>query len=361
MSHQVAPAPPRQQRLVWADAARGLTMVLVVLHHLSTKHFPLAAPEELGAVVAVWEGVSSALKPLRMPLFFMLSGLFAASALHRPWPQVTRKRIAQPYYVYALWLVLHFGIFTVATTLPMNRTQDWGELAVDLVLASTGLWYLYALVVYFVAAKLLLRLDRAAVLTGAAVLSASASLLPIEAANRTSLLQHFVFFLVGAYLPDLVRRLGEMRGWHLVPMLVSTYLVANAVFHWAGLPQSVITLMLSVVAVPLAVQAVVAACALPRFAEAASYVGQRTLPLYVLHVPLISGLHHLNPQLDLGGSPVAWVALAVYPLVATLLVVALALGGGSLLQRVGLRWLFELPGWVTRSASPRRHRARRSP
>lgn len=360
MSQQVAPAPARQHRLVWADAARGLTMVLVVLHHLSTKHLPLAAPEELGAVVTAWKAVSTTLQPLRMPLFFMLSGMFAASALHRPWPQVARKRIAQPYYVYALWLVLHFGIFAVATTLPMNRTQSLGELLVDLLLASTGLWYLYALVVYFAAAKLLLGVDRTAVLTGAAVLSASASLLPIEAANRESLLQHFVFFLVGAYLPDLVRRVGELRGWHLVPMLVSTYLVANAVFHWAGLPESVITLMLSVVAVPLAVQAVVAACTFPRVAEAATFVGRRTLPLYVLHVPLISALHHLNPELDLGTSPVAWAALAVYPVLATLAVVAVALGAGSLLERVGMGWLFRLPDRLTGSASPRRPRALRN-
>ena len=179
-----------RDRVLWPDLAKGICILLVVLHHTTTKHYVDLVPPGAAGIANGWADVSHFLKPVRMPLFFVISGLFAASALARPWRQVARRAVA-PYYLYVVWLLVLGAVFAVERTLPMNRTQDLAELAWDLVLASTGLWFLYALAVYFVLAKLLLPLPAAWVVLPAAALTASASALPFDEVNRVSVLVHF--------------------------------------------------------------------------------------------------------------------------------------------------------------------------
>ena len=333
-------------RLVWADAAKGLCIVLVVLHHLTTKHYDLLVPD--GTLVdGFWLTLTDALRPVRMPLFFLISGMFAAGAVRRPWRDVVRRKVATPYYLYVVWLPIHAVLFSVLTVLPMNRTRSWTELAGDLLLASTGLWYLYALALYFVLAKLLLPLDPRLLLAGAAAASASASLLPIVAANRESLLQHFVFFLVGVLAPGLAGRVVRLPGRHVTTALAAGSVLVAVAAARAGVPQSITTLLVSVLGVPLAIRLVAAACASTRFARAAGALGRQTLPVYVLHVPLLALVHHLVVQVPalraLPEAPAAPVVLAVYPLLATALVTAGCLALHTVLDRVGLGVLFRLP------------------
>ena len=341
------------RRLVWADAAKGVCIALVVLHHLTTKHYDLLVPDGTN-VEAFWQAMTDALKPVRMPLFFLISGMFAAGAVRRPWRDVARRRVANPYYLYAVWLGLHAAFFSVFTVLPMNRTRSMSELVEDLVFASTGLWYLYALAAYFVLAKVLRSVDHRVVLLAAAAVSASSSLLPIEAANRESLLQHFVFFVVGVLVPDLPRRVAELPGRQVTGALTAGCAALAAAAWLLGLPQSTTTLLVSVVAVPLAIRLVAAACSRPWFSTPAAMLGRQTLPVYVLHVPLISLLHHLVVQLP--GAPTLWdapggaVLLAVYPLLSTAVITVGCLGLHSALARGGFPVLFRMPG---RAVPPR--------
>lgn len=70
-----------QKRLLWPDAAKGFAITLVVLTHLTSKHYPtldLHVPEY---VFLAWLGLSDVLAPIRMPLFFAISGYFAARSL----------------------------------------------------------------------------------------------------------------------------------------------------------------------------------------------------------------------------------------------------------------------------------------
>ena len=331
-------------RLAWADAGKGVCIVLVVLHHLVTKHYDLVLTGD-GFAESFWLAVTETLKPVRMPLFFVISGMFAAGAVHRPWRDVTRRRVATPYYLYAVWLLVHAVVFSAATALPMNRTRSVGELAGDLVLASTQLWYLYALAVYFVLAKLLRPLDARWVLAGAAGVSAMTSLLPIEAANRESVLQHFVYFLAGVLLPHLPRRIADLRDRRLTPALAVGFVVTAAAAGILGLPQSTTTLLGAVTGVPLAIRLVVAASRRTWFDRPAAALGRQTLPVYVLHIPLLSLLHvavvRVLPEAPQGA---AWVLpVAVYPVVATAAVTAACLLVHAILTRSGLGSFFRLP------------------
>lgn len=336
----------RPRRLIWADAAKGVCIVLVVLHHLVTKHYAVLLPD--GSFVGTaWLGVTDALKPVRMPLFFLISGMFAASAVRRPWRRAARPRIANPYYLYVVWLLIHAVVFSYATALAMNRTRNLTELLGDLVLASTQLWYLYALALYFVLAKLLLRFDPRWVLAGAAAVSAVASLLPIEAANRESVLQHFVYFLAGVLVPALPRRVAELRGRHVTSALAAGAAAVGGGALVLGLPESTTTLLVSLVGVPLAIRLVAAASAWQWFAAPAAELGRRTLPVYVMHVPLLALLHHLvvplREVLLVPDTPAGVLVAAAYPLLATATVTGTCLLLHAVLVRGGLGFLFQLP------------------
>ena len=343
-------------RVLWIDVAKGLSILLVVLHHAVVKNLGIDAPESLAGVVAGWGAVTSALKPVRMPLFFVLSGFVASRAVHRPWAQV-RRRALSPYYLYVVWLLLLGAVFSVERLLPMNRTQDLGELAQDLVWASTGVWFLYALAVYFVLAKLLAGLPAGWVLAGAAVLSASSSAFGIEQWNRFSVLFHFTYFALGALAPRLVRRLAERPAgpWGGVPALTTAYVALTLLLWRLDLPTSAHLLVASVVGVPLGLRVAVLLARSGPPARLLGWVGRRTLPIYVLHTVVLASLLHLPPLLDLEqGSVVRGV---LHPLVLSAVAVLVSLGAHWLLLRLGATWLFALPG---RPERPRRQAPRRS-
>ncbi len=353
-----APSPaalaPRE-RVLWVDVAKGLCILLVVLHHAVVKDLAVQAPPALAPVADGWAAVTMALKPVRMPLFFVLSGLVAAGAVTRPWPQA-RRRVLSPYYLYVVWLVLQGAFFSVERLLPMNRTQDLAELAGDLVWASTGLWFLYALAVYFALARLLSRFPRERVLLVAAAVSALSGLVPTEAWNRTSVLFHFTFFALGALAPDLVRRVADRVGdgvsfgvrdgvGGLLPRLALLYLALVVLLPLVHLPRTVDLLVASAVGVPLGIGLCVRLARGPA-AERLAWIGRRTLPVYVLHAPLLALALHLPEPLrvsPLGRGYLGWLEAAAYPVVLTGFAVAAALVMHAGLRRCGASALFALP------------------
>ena len=63
-------------RVGWPDVAKGVCIILVVLWHVVTKH--AIAVAGAGPVTDAWATLNAQLLPLRMPLFFLISGMFAA-------------------------------------------------------------------------------------------------------------------------------------------------------------------------------------------------------------------------------------------------------------------------------------------
>lgn len=329
-------------RLRWADIAKGASILLVVLHHAITKQYDALVPLELAPVADTWNTLTYALKPVRMPLFFLVSGFFAARAVHRPWASVTR-RISTSAYLYVVWLLLLAAFTTWERELPMNRTQSLEELALDLVFASTGLWFLYALVVYFALTKLTAAVPAGLVLLAATGVAVAGALLPIEEANRVSVLLHLVFFVLGARFPDLVRATAGTSRAGALSLLTLGYVVATVLLGSLGLPGGVEVLALSVLGLPAGVLLAVRASRAARTAAALSWIGRRTLPLYVLHIPVLGVLHHLGLSPALGPDPLALPLAVLYPLLVTVLVATGALLVHAILVRVGLGALFRLP------------------
>lgn len=358
-----APAAPAARRVGWADVAKGLCILLVVLHHVVGKHLPdavalLGAPQ---LVLTAWDAVDVVFKPMRMPLFFMISGMFCASALRRPWGQVLVRKVVTPYWVYAVWLGLHAVVFThLATSIGTHRAPLGPELLGYLLYAATGLWYLYALAAYFVLARLLGWLPAWLVVGAAAALSAATTWLPLEGVNRESVAECFVYFLAGARLPDLLRRMPLLPAGGLLPLLVG-YGALAATCAALGVPHGLKYLLLAAPAVVLGAQLAMHLERRPRVGPGLAALGRRTLPVYVLHMVLLGLLHEVVlrlPAADVapGGHPAALVLATVvalaWPAVLTAALVAACLGLQRGLVAAGAGVLFAPPGRLVGAGRP---------
>jgi len=135
-------------RVDWVDYAKGFCIVFVVMMH-STLGVEAAAGKEgwLHPVVAF-------ALPFRMPDFFMISGLFLANVIERPWRQYLDRKVVHFAYFYLLWMTIQF-----AFKAPLFA-QEYGVAGVlhmyllSLIDPFGTLWFIYMLPIFFVVIKL---------------------------------------------------------------------------------------------------------------------------------------------------------------------------------------------------------------
>ncbi|MEU7950700.1 pyridoxal-phosphate dependent enzyme [Micromonospora chalcea] len=338
-------APPGG-RVAWADVAKGACIVLVVLWHVVVKDY-LRIDWRAGLPVpGAWGLLGEQLLPLRMPLFFAISGIFAANAVARPWRVSGRPRITRNLYLYAIWLLIHTALLALAPGFPTDRATDPGELLAQLTVTPSNLWYLYALALYFVLAKALRRVHPAVLLTAAGALSAVAATGLLDSpGNRGQVYQNLVFFLAGVRLKPYLTRWADGASTRRLAGTGAAYAIGLAAMGLAGAQSwPGAYLFVSVLAVAFGLTAA-ARLARHRLAgPALARLGRRTLGVYVIHMPVLALLDRLlaAPVAGLGG-PARALLVTVYPVVLTALVLALSLAAHRGLTALGAHWLFDLP------------------
>jgi uncharacterized membrane protein YcfT len=348
LADQAAPvAVPGAERTLWADAAKGVCILLVVAWHIIMKHF-LQIDWKLSAPLpGVWGAFGDLLLPLRMPLFFAISGMFAVSAVNRPWRVVARSRVAKFLYLYVLWLMIHTAVLE---SLPvpfdtLHATNGW-QLLEQLTVTPTNLWYLYALAIYFVIAKVLRTLPMAPVLVLAFALSAisAAGWLDVPG-NRAGLYQNLFFFLCGLYFRPVIESLAARTSWPRVGAATLAYaavLGAVTVLGLAKVPG--IWPAMSILATVFGIVAIAKVAQWRPLGERLAYLGRQTLPIYVIHLPLVAVAQWLLVDALSSAPPGAQYVVAVLePVVLTAVIVAVCLLLHRALLALHAYWLFDLP------------------
>ncbi len=190
------------QRIAWIDVARGIAITLVVFHH--SIQFLDATGWQVDALVQV----TAALSTFRMPLFFLVSGLLASSAIARlSFASLFWKRLALLVYLYALWCIIWWAWFLFVPRPFDPLTSPVGDLATALYLPWSGLWFLYALILYTVAAWALRRLPRVAQLGiafGVACLFATGIVTVGSSYTWRSVGTYFALFMTGVLCRQIV-------------------------------------------------------------------------------------------------------------------------------------------------------------
>jgi uncharacterized membrane protein YcfT len=213
--------PAAVNRLDWVDAAKGLSIILVVMMHSA-----YGVGEDLNGT-GVLHYVIGWATPFRMPEFFLISGLFLGAVIARPWLAFADRRVVHYLYFYALWAVLQIG-FKVGL-----GTGDLGGMASQLLWAIIEpygvLWFIYMLAVYSLAAKLLYTFK----VPHWAALAVAAALQIFPITTHIVLLDYFaayfVYFYAGyAFAPLVFRIVAAAEG---KPLYAALALVAYAVLE----------------------------------------------------------------------------------------------------------------------------------
>jgi threonine dehydratase len=295
---------------------------------------------------------------VRMPLFFLISGLFAARRLERPWAQVWTGRVAPLLYLFVLWTLVQTLVLQLTPGFDTAIAGSPGELLVQLTITPGNLWYLLALASYVVVARATRRAPHWTL--GAALLLSAVAAAGWVATpgNRYGLLTNLVWFLLGTRLPHLTRAVSRLTRPTPAVLVAAVGAFAVAAGAWQVLGADEWFGVRPVlgglgIAAGLTVAATLARAA--RIGSALAALGRRTLPVYVLHLPLVAVVHLGSVHLVGEGSSLARaVPVAVaYPVLVTTLVLAVCLGVHRAATRLGGGWLFEAPWQRPAAPAPR--------
>ncbi|KZX20431.1 acyltransferase family protein [Rathayibacter tanaceti] len=340
-------------RITWVDTAKGIAIVLVALAH-SVQWTTTA-----GLAPDAWNDINLLLITFRMPLFFLASGLFAGSVLSRTWPELWRSRLSLLVWTFLLWSVVRFVFFLVVPNPGGTDESDPVALLLQPVMPHNGLWFLYALTIFFVLAKLARgRVDwrvQIGLATAIAVVWYAVRSTTSEGTGNIAwdgMARYLMFFLLGLHLRSAVIAFVERRG--IVSGLgfgVLFLVLAGGILAVRGrFP------LLTVGLVVVSVLAVLAGLIVARFlsdrrgARWITFIGRNTLPVYVVHVLFVS-LATSALLLFEGQRWLDAIAPAV-PLVVCAVGVAAALGYWRLTRDLPvLAYGFRAPRWFAGTTS----------
>lgn len=326
------------ERVRWADAARGLAITLVVLHHAMRRTFWRGGTE-------LWEPVTEMVATVRMPLFFLVAGLFAAPWLtERSWRRMLDTKVLLFAWVFVLWLGIRYVWFLSLPSAPAGETAPPGDLVMRLLAPESAGWFIYALAILFVVGKAVSDVPVAVQLlaTGAVGVLWSSGTVVTGNLAWDGVAAYAFFFLAGAHLRQLWLDAATWLEGARVPAVVAAWAlcyvlcVSLGATSWLGVSFG-LRVMGAAAGVALAV-------GLQRN-RALGAAGRSTLPVYLVHPLLvIPGARFLDSLRPLDSDPL-WSVCA--PFVIALPVLVATYWFGRLAPRIGLGWLFEKPAWLS--------------
>lgn len=294
---------PARNRETWVDVAKGVAILLVVLFHAGG-YVPAST-----TAGSAWEQVNVVLVSVRMPLFFLVSGLFISKALvSQPARRYFRNKPWPPLYLFVLWTSIFAVLYAVSD-------GAFGESVVRSLLLDTTLWYMAGLAVHMSVAWVIRGLPPKVQIGGAAVLALPfAVFFPFELGGLAHIPNYFVFFLLGCHgrqaLTGLVKEAGRRRTGMLLATCIG--LLGVAVVLRKVLPeiqelQAVILFaLLPLAAVPFALICCHAIAA-GRAGGWLSWLGRHTLPVFLLHPLALQLIDLLGASALSEQSLLAWV------------------------------------------------------
>jgi len=137
-------------RDVWIDMAKGASIFLVVFYH-STKMLQ----NQMDVENFIWT-LNHFLYPIRMPVFFLISGYLASRAVRRPWLILLERKTAFYIYIFSIWTLITVGVRSAFLGI---NWPSFLELSSYWIAPISTLWFIWALAAYFPIAKIIVRLS----------------------------------------------------------------------------------------------------------------------------------------------------------------------------------------------------------
>ena len=346
-----------KEKALWLNQIKGLCICLVVFYHSVITFYPQlhAFQHPWSPTLAkCWVYFNLYLAPFRMPVFFFISGFLIQRYIDGvSWRDSLGKRVGTVLWVLALWGVLQWQALShitqwlapdrdVSTSANAAYADSFPAFVQAMLTASTSLWYLYALIAYFVLCKLTSR-GKTLMLGGFALLSVAINFLPTPWWGMNSVLRNIIYYALGAWcgtpLMAWMKTFDIRRRW--LPLSLFALL---AVALWFARTPLFLSL-LSIFAI-MKVFYAVARRFPPSERSVLNVIGSNTIAIYTTHRILVEIFSLLllgwfsaqarSPALELA-------ILLCYPFFSLLLCVATGMLARAFSRRVAGDILFSPP------------------
>ena len=277
-----------KKRVDWVDYAKGICIVLVVAMHST-----LGVEKATGEISALHSFIDWA-RPFRMPDFFLISGLFLASRIDRPWRSYFDSKVIHFAYFYILWMSVQFllkghdiyvqdgtsGLFTAYLN---GFVEPFGTL-----------WFIYMLAVFFFVTKALRTVPPLLIFAGAAVLEACTKTGAIATGHTLidEFAARYVYFFAGYWLARHVFNLAadvDRRSALQIFAGLLVWGIANFVMVQSGLSvQPGISLAMGFVGAGAVIASGVLLSKF-KFAAALRYCGENSIVIYLAFFLFMAG------------------------------------------------------------------------
>lgn len=336
------------ESIVWADVAKAVCVCLVVLMH-GEAQIATAGWNEQSRLIEIWHGINEFFRPIRMPTFFLISGMLSAKSILQFRADADRRCFIRPMYLYIVWAVI---LVTLVPNFPSaDPTMALPDRLEKILFIGSPAWFMYGLGIFYLIAKVTRNLPLIPVLIICALVSVFGSIYFSDTTlYAVKLLRCLFFFVVGVRLKEAVLGFADGASHGRNVALLALYGVGAAItshFDTYSLPVDMLAVAFSLTTWNLAYRN------LGALARPVRWVGRRTLFIYLLHFPLICLLSYL---VNVWAGPQVlrsfWLGLA-YPVIAVVLIVPASLALGVLMQRMGLGLMFDLPSSARAEPRPK--------
>lgn len=284
------------QRESWLDALRGITICLVILHHSNQAAGALLRDAGRDLHFLIYN-LNNLLALVRMPAFFLCSGILFAVPSQRGWSWFRRKRLA-----WTIWIAVLWGSLAVALVQAdlhymweyPDGVSHWQMLLIEPV---GNMWFIYAIAVLGAYCMAIRKLGIVASLALAFGLSV-ASLCIVKAVELPRGIEQtlwnlgvrgFIFFTAGFLFS---RHLMAPRRGNFATFVLGLLVWLGCYYVMKNAPVAGKEFYRMVLGIPATIGAVVALqYLLVRMAAVSrvfEYFGRQSLELFLLHMFAIS-------------------------------------------------------------------------
>jgi fucose 4-O-acetylase-like acetyltransferase len=277
-------------RLMWVDYAKGVGIVFVVYGHVLREIRPVKGL--FTEYSRFFEFSDKFIYSFHMPLFFILSGYFFMSSLYKK--NFLLDKIKGLIYPFIIWSILQTSAEVLISYLsPYTNTQTpLTELLTCLIIPRDQFWFLYALFFITVINYFLFRINVATgsyfsiiLWLGYVILRKSVP----DTFNNT--FQFLIFFDIGILFSQSKKFIGVIRRGEFL-LAGAIIFVATEYFYFSGIfpfNSTILSKFLVGVAGSLLIIQLSRLAVAANFLPALSYIGKRSLPIYLAHMLVASG------------------------------------------------------------------------
>lgn len=318
-------------RTGWIDGVKGVTIIMVVAHHAL---LGLDAVHQAGASALFWDELLAA---VRMPLFFLVAGLFARKAIDGPRRKFVDSKIIHFVYFYLLWSVILFAVRFLSNGFSNEKTELIEIFRIGWDPIST-IWFMYALCLAFLFVRALRKAKPALIIGAAFLIQILALALPniphLVILNKC--LHLFFFFVLGVYCSANIRehaqRVTSVTAASFTLLFCATAIPAHFadVLMW---PVIYPIAALLGIASAIAIMSNMADSVIGRLFQ---FVGGYSLPIYLTHFLPVAAIRIVMFKLHLRQPLLVYVSCIIGS-------VLFGMVAAEISKRSPLRFLFDRP------------------